>query len=131
MPPQVHVPETPEQIAARIEDEIASVPDLAAPPAVDPAEFADAVTRKKMLWARLLTEAPDGGISPAQLTEGSGMSRSWTHMQLAGLADLGVITKPGDGRYLPVADQDVWAGLERIKDANARLADQAREMVSA
>ena len=130
MIPTVTVPETPEQIAQRIEDEVASIPDLADPPLVDPAVLADAVTRRKMLWARLLTEAPAAGISPAQLTEGSGMSRSWTHLQLTALTDLGVITKPADGRYLSVPGQDVWAGLERIREANSRLAEEARQMVS-
>jgi len=126
MHPQVHVPETPEQIAQRIEDDVSAVPDLAAPPPVDPAYLVDAVTGKKRAWALLLSQAPPGGIAPAALTTGSGLSRSWTHQQLAALIDLGVITKPADGRYLPVPGQDVWAGLERIKEARDRL---ARELV--
>jgi hypothetical protein len=125
------VPESPEQMEQRIEDELASIPDLPAPPLVDEAEFAGAITRKKMTWAALLTQAPPAGIRPKDLIAGSGLSPSWTYQQLAALTDRGVITKPSDGRYLPVAGQDVWAGLEQIRQANADLARQAKALVGA
>ena len=122
VPPRVHIPETPEEIAGRIEDDVSAIPDLAAPPPVDPAALDGAVMRKKRIWALLLSQAPPSGIAPVALITGSGLSRSWTHQQLAALVDLGVITKPADGRYLPVSGQDVWAGLERIKEARDHLA---------
>ena len=128
--PSVPVPETPEQIAQRIEDEVASMPDLPAPPPVDPVVLAQTIEGRKRLWARLLADAKPPGVTPAQLIEGSGMRRTWTHEQLTALIGLGVITKPGDGRYLPVPGQDVWAGLERIREANAALAEKTRHLVS-
>ena len=124
--------ETPEQIAQRIEDELATIPDVPSPTGpIDPALLADAVTRKKMLWAKLLHQAPPGGIKPSQLAAGSGLGRSWTQQQLAALLEMRVITRPETGRYVPVPGQDIWAGLERIRLQNDHAADQARRLVSA
>jgi len=122
MEPQVAVPETIAEIMQRIEDDVAAIPDLPAPPPVDPAALEDAVTRQKRQWAMLLQQAPPGGITPRALNAGSGLSNSWTHQRLSDLAEAGVITKPSKAHYLPVPGQDVWAALEKIREAHSQLA---------
>jgi hypothetical protein len=123
-------PDSPAAIADRIEDELGALPDDDPSP-VDAALLEDAITSKKRLWARLLQQAPDGGIKPAQLTAGSGLGRTWTHEQLNALMEMRVITRLSTGRYTPVPGQDVWAGLERIRRANDHVAGEARRLVAA
>ena len=139
-PPPVEVPMAPvsslppelAEILERIEDDVAAVPDLAAPPPVDPADWEAALADQERQWAAELQRAPAGiGVKPARLEAVSGMGRTRTHELLNALIGRGVITKLSYGRYAPLPGQDVEAGLRAIKEANDRLAEQARQMVSA
>jgi len=122
MHPPVEVPETAVEIADRIEDEVAAIPDGFDPSPVDPAAFAGEMTRKKQRWARTLQDAPPAGVKPSRLESASGLKHTWTQDQLRALLAGGVITKVGTGRYVPVPGQDVWAGLEKIRTDRDQLA---------
>jgi hypothetical protein len=129
MPPPAAPPEPPwAEALQRIEDEVASVPDLRYPPKVDEAALLSQMERQKQAWADLLQQAPAGGISPESLVAGSGMGRTWTHEHLKALIRLGHVTKPKGARYLPAPGKDMREGLQQIKDGNDRLAEQAREL---
>lgn len=109
---------------AAIEDEVATIPDMAAPPpGLDEAELLRTQEGRMRLWARLLQEAPPGGIEPRTLN--SAMSNSWTHLKLAALIDLGYVTKLSKGRYAPVTGCDIWEGLQRAEEAVERVAAMA------
>ena len=123
--------ETTEQILARIEEEVASLPDLPAPPRVDPALLADEMTRRKMLFCQLLRDAPPGGVSPKQLHAGTGLSTSLIHLNLRALIDRGAVSQQARGRYSPVTGQDIWAALMAEEAARAALAALAKEKISA
>lgn len=123
--------ETYDETMARIAEEVASLPDLPAPPPVDPALLADEMTRRRKRFADLITAAPPGGISPKQLHAGTALSTSWIHLRLRALIDRGAVRQEGRGRYSPVTGQDVWAAVEAIDADLARLAAVAREKISA
>lgn len=133
--PQPEVPVNPYEsipdMVARIEDEVAALPDVPAPPVIDPALLADRMTRQKARFADLLAAAPPGGIKPSQLATGSGMSTSWIHLTLRPLADRGVITQLTRGRYGPVAGQDIWTAMQVIEAERSALADEARDQDTA
>lgn len=123
--------ETFGQTMARIEEEVAELPDLPAPPRVDPALLADEMTRRKVRFADLIAAAPAGGISPKQLHAATSLSTSWIHLRLRALIERGAVTQVSRGRYLPVAGQDVRAATEAIEADLARLGAEAREKISA
>lgn len=123
--------ETPAQVFARIQEEAAELPDLPAPPPVDPALLADEMTRRKVRFADLITAAPPGGISPKQLHSGTGLSTSWIHLRLRALGEKGAVTRLTTGRYGPVAGQDVRAAMAAVEADLAALAAEARDKVSA
>ena len=125
--------ETPGQAAARIEAELAEVPDMDAPPQPLPPDdvLADEMTRRKRLFAHLLAAAPPDGIAPRQLKAGTEFARSWIHQQLAALAEHGAVTQISAGRYRGASEQVVWAAMEAIKEERAKLAAEAKEKISA
>lgn len=129
-PPQP-AEDSPERMAQRIADEVAALPNVATPPQVPAELLADATTRRKDRFAQLLTQAPPEGITPKALKDGTGLGNTWVHQQLAALLGIGVVTKVSDGHYRAVPGQNVWAGLQQVWNANARLADLAREKISA
>ena len=132
MAPVSSLPPELAEILERIEDDVAAVPDLAAPPPVDPADWEAALADQERQWAAELQRAPAGiGVKPARLEAVSGMGRTRTHELLNALIGRGVITKLSYGRYAPLPGQDVEAGLRAVKEANDRLAEQARQMASA
>jgi hypothetical protein len=90
------------------------------------AELRTAMERNKARLARALMSAPPEGISPKQLIDATGMSRPWITSQLRALADRGAVLKPADGRYVAAPETDIWAVMQEIVQASARLLEEAR-----
>jgi len=109
--------------AVRIEAEIANVPDvpLSSLPHVPDFAVRDSVGRGQDRFAAALQRAPEAGISPKQLMDASGMSRSWIMSRLASLTSIGATEKVQDGHYRAVPRRDILAALDEIKAANGRL----------
>lgn len=124
--------ESPAEAAARIEEELAELPDAPGLPPLPPDDvLTDEMTRRKQLFARLISDAPPGGIRPVQLRSATGFSSGWTSQMLAALAEHGAVSNPSRGRWLPVAGQDIWQVMETIREERARFAAEAKEKVSA
>ena len=113
--------------ARQIEDEIGpgSTPESAITMPSD-AELRSAFDRNRVRLGRALAATPPEGITPRQLIAATGLSRSYVMSQLKALTDRGVLVKPGDGLYAPVPGEDVWAAMEEIRQASARLLEDAR-----
>lgn len=92
----------------------------------EPIDLVDARERGQRRFARLLQDAPAGGISPAQLKKGCGMGRTWIHDQLNALMAAGAVRKVRDGQY--AAEGDVWQAMEVLRQDGDRLAAEARQM---
>ena len=109
--------------AARIEAEIAHVPDipLSSLPHVQDFAVRDEMARGQDRFATALQRAPEAGMSPKQLIAASGMSRSWIMSNLAALTRIGAAEKVQDGLYRAVPGRDIAEALDEIKAANGRL----------
>jgi len=109
--------------AVRIEAEIAHVPDipLSSLPHVPDFAVRDSVARGQDRFVAALQRAPEAGISPKQLMDASGMSRSWIMSRLASLTSIRAAEKVQDGLYRAVPGRDVAEALDEIKAANGRL----------
>ena len=114
--------------AQQIEDDLAAVhaPGALAPPKVD-----DMVLRRKIGWqkrqfAHALQAAGEDGVSPADLMELTGLSRSLVQTQLRELTSAGALVKIGRGAYRAAPGKDVWQAMERIREGDARLLEDAR-----
>jgi hypothetical protein len=120
------------QAAARIQAELDEV-HRGLPRDFRPAKvnLGPVIARQKDAFATALESAPAGGISPKQLAEESGRSRTWVHGQLNALVDLGAVTQIGYGRYAPVDGHDIRRALAAIKENGDRLHREARRMVNA
>jgi hypothetical protein len=87
--------------------------------------------QRRRLLARLLQAAGPDGITPVQLSKGSGIGRTMTFQLLGQLTEAGVVIKKGaEGsravRY--VATGDVRAAMIALDEAAGRLAAEAREL---
>jgi hypothetical protein len=117
---------TARAMAGRIEDEIAGLPDTNPAFPVSDQDVMDATERNKRKFARALADAPPEGISPRRLVAATSLSRSWIMAQLRVLTEGGAVIKPSDGMYRAVTGEDVWAAMEEIRLASARLLAEAR-----
>ena len=108
---------SPAELAAAIEAEIASIPDLPDPPPVDEAAVLRQVDHNKRTFARLIATAGPEGTTPAALMAGSHLSSGWVHGMLADLLTAGAVTKLRRGVYQPVPGRDIWAGVAAILQA--------------
>jgi hypothetical protein len=78
------------------------------------------VDRKRARLARALMTAPAAGIAPKQLTDASGLSRSYVMGLLRELTEYGAVARPDQGLYA-AAGADVWTAMEDIRQGQARL----------
>ncbi len=117
--------------AARIGAELdaARVPDGWTPPEVS---LAPVIARKKAAFAGALAGASErGGISPAQLTAESGMSRSWTQQMLRQLGENDAVTQLSRGLYVPAAGTDIGAAIRKVQAGHDELLAEARQKIHA
>ncbi|MDQ2876448.1 MAG: hypothetical protein M3Y33_17280 [Actinomycetota bacterium] len=99
-----------------------------------PPDLGADVDRKRRIFARLLQAAAGEGITPAHLSEQSGIGRTLTFRMLGDLLEAGVLVKAGSPgsravRYLPSGD--VQAAMEAMQRDLERLGAEAREMAGA
>jgi hypothetical protein len=120
-------PGSPYALAAQIEEEVASLPE-GDPPLLAAGVLASQIDHAKHTFARLLADAPPGGIRPVQLINGSGMSSGWVYGMLADLVKAGAAAQSGRGRYHPAPGLDTWAEVVKITEARAAFAAEAKQM---
>jgi hypothetical protein len=111
----------PQAMAARIEEEIASIPDADPVRMPTDEEIRSAVTRNKQRFARALSAAPPEGISPKQLIAASDLSRPWIMAQLKALSERGEVIKVEYGKYKGAEGADVMAAVEEIRASQDAL----------
>lgn len=111
-------------VAARIEAETQG-PDFT-PDKRIVARLGDVMRQQKEAFADALAAASHG-ISPAQLGEESGMSKSWIYNMLAPLLEHGAVTQPRRGLYVPAPGADIHEAIRKVEaDAAALLRDARR-----
>ncbi|HMH94012.1 MAG TPA: hypothetical protein VK586_23400 [Streptosporangiaceae bacterium] len=106
-------------VAARIAAETEG--DDIAPTAAGQARARGAVARGRDAFSAALAAAGQDGISPADLTAASGMSRSWVHDMLARLSDRGAAVKVRHGRYAAAPGTDVARALRDVEAGDTAL----------
>lgn len=114
---------SPAAVAAQIEAEVASTPDLP-PPSVPDDVLRGEIDHRKRRFARALATAGPDGIAPRQLISASGMSKSWVHLQLPPLLRVGVVTRHGEGNrvtYSGTSETGIWDAMEGARQDQERL----------
>lgn len=111
-------------VAARLEAETQG-PDFTADRR-NVTRLGDVMRAKREVFADALAGALHG-ISPGQLEEESGMSKSWVHPRLTRLVDRGAVTQPRRGLYVPVPGTDIHAAIRQVEDEIAALAREAKK----
>lgn len=114
-----------ERIAAEID--AIPVPDDFEPERVN---LAPAMARKKAAFAAALAGAAErGGITPQQLEDESGMSRSWIMQMLRSLSERGASSKVSRGLYVPLPGADIREAIRLVESGNDQLLAEARQTV--
>lgn len=115
--------------AERIAAEIDAIP---VPDDFEPARMnlAPAMARRKSDFAAALSGAAErGGITPQQLEDESGMSRSWIMQMLRSLSERGASSKVSRGLYVPVPGADIREAIRLVESGNDQLLAEARQTV--
>jgi len=114
---------------ARIEADVAAVPDLPSLAGLDlpsEADLASEMERRKVLFARDLMNAGDNGVSPDRLHKHTGLSHSWIHQQLGALTGDGAVIRVSRGQYQGTPGRNVWDAMEAIRRSHDELLAEAR-----
>jgi len=114
---------------ARIEADVASIPDLASLAGLDLPSESDLSSEMRRRWLRfardLMTAGPEG-VSPEQLVAHTGLSRSSVHVQLRDLTSTGAVTKPTKGRYRGTPGVSTWDAMDALRQDRDLLLASAR-----
>jgi len=114
---------------ARIEADVASIPDLASLAGLDLPSESDLSSEMRRRWLRfardLMTAGPEG-VSPEQLVAHTGLSRSSVHVQLRDLTSTGAVTKPTKGRYRGTPGVNTWDAMDTLRQDRDLLLASAR-----
>lgn len=116
--------------ADRIAAEIDAIP---VPDDFEPERMnlAPAMAQRKASFAAALSGAAErGGITPQQLEDESGMSRSWIMQMLRSLSERGASAKLSRGLYVPAPGADIREAIRMVEAGNDQLLAEARQMVS-
>jgi biotin operon repressor/predicted GIY-YIG superfamily endonuclease len=79
--------------------------------APEPPIAMESIAVRKLTFARALDDAPERGISPRQLADVSGLSRSLVHMLLEELVQSGVIVRVARGYYRVMSGRSAEADI--------------------
>lgn len=116
---------------ARIEADIMSVPDvgsLSGLPLPSEASLSGDLRRRKLRFARDVMTAAAGGdwVTPDQLVQHTGLSRSWVMAQLRDLVAAEAIEKGTRGKYRGVPGVSVWDVMQALDATRDQLLSEAR-----
>lgn len=113
--PDGSIDATSQAMAARIEDEVAAVPDTEPARMPSDAELRAVLDRGPAAFARALAAAPAEGVAPKQLIKACGMSRGWVMGKLKTLSEAGVVRKVSDGMYRAESADEVAAMIDESR----------------
>jgi hypothetical protein len=119
--PDGSIDATSQAWAARIEDEVAALPDTTPARMPSDAELRAVLAKGPAAFARALAAAPAGGVAPRQLVTACGMSRGWVMVKLRTLSEAGVVIKVGDGMYRAESAGEVLAAVDESRRGDAAL----------
>jgi hypothetical protein len=109
--PDGSIDATSQAWAARIEDEIAAVPDTTPARMPSDEELRAVLAKGPAAFARALAAAPAEGVAPEQIIKACGMSRGWVMGKLKALSEGGVVIKVAKGMYRAEDANEVLAAI--------------------